>query len=215
MELKVRRRPVKYARIEVKPDGTVVITAPESFNVGELVERHRCWLEGKLAEIENLREVAESGFPINGEFYGVIRGRRAKVHEMFRTVVMPPVGEELVSLLRRMLRRGILPMVVEYSERMGVQPGKVYIRHQKSRWGSCSPHGNLSFNIRLIAVPPDLRRYVVIHELAHLKYMNHSGTFWSLVGKFYPDYRDARGELKRWWSILELNPYWRLLEGRG
>ncbi len=214
MRLRVRRRPVKYARLEVRPDGTVLVTAPDGFDVDSLVEKHRGWLEGKLAEIEGLRELAESGFPINGEFYQVIHGRRAKVHEGFKTVVLSPSRDEVLSCLKRFLRKELLPLVDEYGGKMGIQPGRVYIRHQKSRWGSCSGRGNLNFNVRLISVPPELRRYVVIHELAHLRHLNHSKAFWELVGRFYPDYRGAREELKRWWSILELNPYWRWLGGR-
>lgn len=213
MRLRVRRRPVKYVRIEVRPDGTVLITAPEGFDVDTMVERHRGWLEAKLAEIDGLREIAESGFPINGEFYGVIQGRKPKVHERFKTIVLSPSRDEVLSCLKRFLRRELLPLVEEYGNKMGVKPGKVYIRHQKSRWGSCSPKGNLNFNVRLAAVPPELREYVVIHELAHLKYMNHSREFWEFVGRFYPNYRSARKELKKWWSIVELNPYWRWLGG--
>ncbi|NJE04471.1 SprT family zinc-dependent metalloprotease [Thermococcus sp. MV11] len=213
MNLEVRRRPVKYARLEVRPDGTVVVTAPEGFDVDGFVERHRSWLEGKLAEIEGLRKVARSGFPINGEFYRVIHGRRPKVHGQFGTVVLSPNPYDVVDYLRRLLRRELLPIVDFYAGRMGVEPGKVYIRHQKSRWGSCSPRGNLSFNVRLAAVPPELREYVVVHELAHMRHMNHSKAFWGLVGEFYPEYRAARKELKRWWTILELNPYWKWLTG--
>ncbi len=211
MRLRVRRRPVKYARLEVRPDGTVVITAPDGFDVDNLIEKHRGWLEGKLAEIGELREIAESGFPINGEFYQVIHGRKPKVHERFKTVVLSPNPNDVVDCLKKILRRELLPLVDSYARRMGVEPGKVYIRHQKSRWGSCSPKGNLNFNVRLIALPRELREYVVIHELAHLKHMNHSKAFWELVGEFYPDYKNARKELKKWWTIVELNPYWKWL----
>jgi predicted metal-dependent hydrolase len=213
MNLRVRRRPVKYARIEIKPDGEVVVTAPDGFDVDSLVERHRGWLEAKLEEIEGLRELADSGFPINGEFYEVIQGRRVKVHERFKTVFLSPSREEVLSYLKNLLRKELLPLVKSYAGKMGVQPGKVYIRHQKSRWGSCSPKGNLNFNVRLVSIPPDLREYVVVHELAHLKHMDHSKDFWEFVGRFYPDYGTARKELKKWWSILELNPYWRWLGG--
>ncbi|ASJ07928.1 peptidase [Thermococcus siculi] len=213
MRVRVRRRPVKYARIEVRPNGEVVVTAPEGFDVETLVEKHRGWLEARLEEIDGLRELAESGFPINGEFYQVIQGRRAKVHERFKTVILSPSREDVLSCLKRFLRKELLPLVDEYGDKMGVKPGKVYIRHQKSRWGSCSPKGNLNFNVRLVSVPPRLREYVVVHELAHIKYMNHSREFWELVGRFYPDYRTARKDLKRWWSIIELNPYWRSLSG--
>ncbi|WP_297501165.1 SprT family zinc-dependent metalloprotease [Thermococcus sp.] len=214
MNLEVRRRPVKYARIEVKPDGRIVVTAPEGYDVDSFVERHRGWLEARLGEIEGLKEVAEKGFPIDGEFYRVIRGRRAKVHERFKTVVFSAYADESLAELKAFLRPKIIALVDEYSRKMDVSPEKVFIRHQRSRWGSCSPKGNLNFNVRLVSVPPELREYVVVHELAHLKYMNHSKAFWELVGRFYPDYRGAREELQRWWSIIELNPYWRWLGGK-
>jgi predicted metal-dependent hydrolase len=179
--------------------------------VSSFVERHSGWLEAKLEEIEGLRELAVKGFPVDGEFYQVIRGRKTKVHGRFKTVFLSPNREEALSYLKGFLRERLLPLVEGYAEEMGVEPGKVYIRHQRSRWGSCSPRGNLNFNVRLVSIPPYLREYVVVHELAHLKHMNHSKAFWELVGRFYPNYRTARKELKRWWSILELNPYWRWL----
>jgi predicted metal-dependent hydrolase len=214
MKVEIRRRPVRYAKIEVKPDGRVVVTAPEGFDVDKFLKRNSAWLEGKLAQIEGLRETAESGFPINGEFYGVIRGRKAKIHERFKTVVLPLYPEELREELKKLLRPEIEGLVEKYADQMGVSPRKVFIRSQRTRWGSCSGKGNLNFNLRLIAVPPELRNYVVIHELAHLKHRNHSKTFWNFVSRFYPDYRSAREELKKWWTILELNPYWRWLEKR-
>ena len=214
MEVVVKRRPVRYARLEVKPDGRIVIIAPRGFDVEKLIEKHNAWIEGKLAEIEGLKEVANSGFPFKGEFYRVIRGTRAKVHERFKTVTLPGDPVQMLNLLKRLLRPEVEDLVQEYRKRMSVAPSRVFIRDQRTRWGSCSPKGNLNFNVRLIAVPEGLLRYVVIHELAHLKYMDHSKEFWKLVGEFYPDYKKAREELKKWWTILELNEYWKWLEGR-
>ncbi|NJF25529.1 M48 family metallopeptidase [Thermococcus sp. Bubb.Bath] len=214
MNLRVRRRPVRYARIEVKPDGEVIVTAPEGFDVESFLQRNSSWLEGKMAEIDGLRELAESGFPVNGEFYGVVRGRKARIHERFKTVVLPPYPDELREELKRFLRPRIEELIESYAGRMGVSPGKLFIRSQRTRWGSCSGKGNLNFNLRLAAVPPELREYVVVHELAHLKHRNHSRAFWDFVLCFYPDYRPAREELNKWWGVLELNPYWRWLEGR-
>lgn len=214
MEIEVRVRPVKYARLEIKPDGKVVVTAPPGFNVERLIEKHRGWIESKLAEMDGLKEVAESGFPFKGEFYRVIRGPRPKVHERFKTITLPPDPRSFMNLLKKLLRKELFDLVEQYSKEMGVKPGKVFIRDQRTRWGSCSPSKNISFNVRLIAVPEELKRYVVVHELAHLKFMDHSRDFWNFVGRFYPDYKSARAELKKWWSIIELNPYWRWLEGR-
>ena len=79
---------------------------------------------------------------------------------------------------------------------MGVTYGRITIRNQKTRWGSCSAKGNLNFNCLLMLVPEDVRDYVVIHELAHRKYMNHSKNFWHEVESFMPDYNEKRKWLR-------------------
>lgn len=86
--------------------------------------------------------------------------------------------------------------VSEYAFRMGVSYGKVSIRAQKTRWGSCSSCGNLSFNCCLTLVPPEVLDYVVIHELSHRLVPDHSPRFWQTVEKWYPDYRQHRQWLK-------------------
>lgn len=78
------------------------------------------------------------------------------------------------------------------------------IRDQKTRWGSCSGRGTLSFNWRLILAPPEILDYVVVHELCHLTYMNHSKEFWGLVGSVIPDYKVRRKWLKENGHTLRL-----------
>ena len=79
---------------------------------------------------------------------------------------------------------------------MGVTYGKITIRHQKTRWGSCSGTGNLNFNCLLMLVPEQVLDYVVVHELCHRKEMNHSPRFWKEVEAIFPEYREARKWLK-------------------
>lgn len=74
---------------------------------------------------------------------------------------------------------------------------QINIRNQKTRWGSCSRRGNMNFNFRLLYLPEPMRDYVIVHELCHLKELNHSSRFWSLVAKTIPNFRDLRSSLKR------------------
>lgn len=80
--------------------------------------------------------------------------------------------------------------------------GKITIRNQKTRWGSCSSKGNLNFNYKIIFLPLELADYIIIHELCHLKEFNHSKNFWTLVEKQCPNHTHLRSELtKIRWSL--------------
>jgi len=110
------------------------------------------------------------------------------------------LGEgELRTLIERWYRREaatwLAGRVEHYSPRLGVQPSKLTIRGQRSRWGSCSGRGTVSLNWRLMMVPGALADYVVVHELCHLRHMNHSRCFWAMVGSAIPDYRHRRRSL--------------------
>jgi len=88
----------------------------------------------------------------------------------------------------------------------------ITIRDQKTRWGSCSSRGTLSFNYRLIFAPPAVLDYVVVHELCHLTHMNHSADFWNKVASVMPDYKQHRKWLKEHGGELTLEHY---LKSRG
>ena len=79
---------------------------------------------------------------------------------------------------------------------MGVSYGRISIRAAKTRWGSCSADGNLNFHWKLVLMPPEILDYVVVHELAHRREMNHSDRFWAQVERVLPDYRERRRWLK-------------------
>ena len=87
--------------------------------------------------------------------------------------------------------------VAHYAPLVGVTYGRITIRNQKTRWGSCSAKGNLNFNCLLMLTPPEIQDYVVIHELCHRKEMNHSPRFWAEVARLCPDYKAHRQWLKQ------------------
>ena len=103
------------------------------------------------------------------------------------------------------LARDIFTRKTEWFARiMGVTYGRIAIREQKTRWGSCSSKGNLNFNWLLILAPPEVLDYVVVHELCHRRQMNHSQAFWKEVEKILPDYRERQKWLKdNGWRLME------------
>ncbi len=92
-----------------------------------------------------------------------------------------------------------------YNEHYGLRYNRVSFRNQKTRWGSCSSAKNLNFNWRLIMAPIEIIDYVVVHELCHLKYMNHSAAFWKLVSERMPNYKEMRKWLKENNYLLSLS----------
>ncbi|MEI6835905.1 MAG: M48 family metallopeptidase [Candidatus Falkowbacteria bacterium] len=111
--------------------------------------------------------------------------------------VIPP--EELIILKRRAAHL-ILARLEFFNQQYGFKYRSVSIRNQKTRWGSCSQKGALNFNCRLALLPAELLDYVAVHELCHLKEMNHSFRFWHLVSRAIPDYQKRREELKKYRS---------------
>ena len=87
---------------------------------------------------------------------------------------------------------------------MGLEHGEVKINSAKTRWGSCNRKGNINFTYRLLFVPEEVIDYVVVHELAHLKEMNHSAGFWSVVEQTMPDYKARRKKLRECEHQVEL-----------
>jgi hypothetical protein len=86
--------------------------------------------------------------------------------------------------------------VEEFNKYYNFDYNRISIRNQKSRWGSCSMRKNLNYNFRILLLPKDLADYIIVHELCHLKEMNHSKRFWNLVGETMPDYKAMRKRLR-------------------
>jgi predicted metal-dependent hydrolase len=113
-----------------------------------------------------------------------------------QTQVLPGFTQAQLDELTGQAKQELPQKAAQYAALLGVDYGRITVRHQKTRWGSCSGKKNLNFNCLLMLAPERVRDYVVVHELCHLLEMNHSSRFWALVEKRMPDYRDARRWLR-------------------
>lgn len=92
-------------------------------------------------------------------------------------------------------RKILIPLIEEWALRMELSYNQVRIKNTTSRWGSCSSKKNLNFSYKVAFLPTELRDYIIIHELSHLKYLDHSPLFWSFIEQYHPQYRESRKAL--------------------
>ena len=119
-----------------------------------------------------------------------------------RPETLPAFTPEQLRELTDLAKKDLPGRAARLAPQLGVSYGRITLRHQKTRWGSCSGKKNLNFNCLLMLAPEYVREYVVIHELCHLREMNHSKKFWALVEGMMPDYREARKWLRTQGSAL-------------
>lgn len=108
----------------------------------------------------------------------------------------PAISIDELNHLKKQARGLIISRVAFYAPIVGVDYGRIAIRAQHGRWGSCSAKGNLNFNCLLALTPPYVQDYIVVHELCHRKHPNHSSRFWAEVARVMPDYKEAEKWLK-------------------
>lgn len=215
--------------ISIDKNGAITVAGPyrvSETTIRELLEKKASWILDKLSAIE--AQAAGSDGPrafIDGEGY-LYMGRVYKLKLIEDRLLKRPVvrlGENSLEVyhkvpekpeeLRAVLREWYVAQFAKklegrlpaYSQQIGVSPGRVTIREQKTRWGSCSSSGNLNFNWKLVMAPVEVMDYVIVHELCHMKELNHSSNFWALVGKVCPDYKNHRKWLKENGNKLTLD----------
>ncbi len=120
-----------------------------------------------------------------------------KLNEKKKSTVKKEYSEEQKKILKLKAKEVILPLVLEYSEIMELYPTAVKINFAKTRFGSCSGKNSLNFSAYLLEYEKEAIEYVVVHELAHITYKNHSKEFYKLVEKYLPDYKNRKKLLKR------------------
>ena len=171
MNYKVRRSNRKTIGLEITDEG-LLVRAPlraSARDIESVIEKHQDWIRKKIAWRDKIRSAAcEKGL----------------------------LSEEDIKQLAERACKYIPERVAYYAQILDVHPGRITIRNQKTRWGSCSAKGNLNFNCLLMMAPKEVIDSVVVHELCHLLEMNHSPKFYEHVLSVFPDYYECHAWLK-------------------
>lgn len=218
----ILRRDARARRmlLRVMPrDGSVVLVLPRRVGLaaGQAFMREQAgWILARQAERPQREPWQDGGFlPLLGEQLPILHRPEAKARGAVwledGAVHVAGLAEHLPRRLRDWLKQRARAEFSQQAREMAAAEGltlrKVTVRDTQSRWGSCSAGGNLSFSWRLIMAPPAILRYLVAHEVAHLRHMDHSDAFWRLVARLVggeTELRAARGWLKRHGADLHL-----------
>lgn len=193
------------------------VTVPPGLRQGEVdrfLDRHRDWLELKLARLPDRPQLrAGVKMPLRGRPHLIVHcpGRRGTVtagEEDGRPALYvhgeaAHLPRRLADFLKREARKDIEPLVAKHAASLGKRAKAIRFKDTSSRWGSCTADGALSFSWRIMMAPPAVIDYLVAHEVAHLKEMNHGPDFWALCRGLCPRTEEARAWLKRNGAALQ------------
>ena len=166
----VRHRRARHYVVRVRDDGTVRVTIPRGGSKREAQEfaaRQQAWIDKQLLRVEEAR-----------------------------TRPVEALADDVERELRGRAKAELPARLLELARQHGIAVSRVSVRNQRWRWGSCSPNGHICLNWRLVQMPEWVRDYVIVHELMHVKRMDHSQKFWRLVARACPDYQSARAWLR-------------------
>ncbi len=211
MQYQVIKSKRKTMAIVIKPDGMVVIRAPLKTtikNISELINKYQHWIERKLSQTNNIQKH-------NTELYFLGRAYQLEMLEdKFSNVELgintiksyaDSIEEHKIKLIdwyKSQAKLLVMPLLDKYQKLLALKPQSIKITTAKGRWGSCNSKGNLCFSYRVAMLPEFVIEYIVIHELCHLRHLNHSSLFWELVASTYPQYKSAEKWLKTHRYIL-------------
>ena len=211
IDVSITRRPrQKHIHIRVGIDGGLRVSAPlrcSTRRISEAIRTKEPWIGRQFERILGYRRYLDPHEWVlyNGSRFRLVRVESQREHADLDEAngmcrISAPKEVPTIQLVRRRLEteaRVMLPeRVKRLAETCGIRIERVFIRNQRTRWGSSSSLGNVSLNWRLIMAPQTVRDYLILHEIAHQRYMNHSSGFWQQVADWCPEYQD----LERWLS---------------
>lgn len=206
MDIKVIRSNRRSVCLQLPRTGDPVIRAPYRMRDEEIerfLEKHRGWLEQKLAERREPESDLSDGAAISlfGRRYTVAEGR-ARLADT--TLYLPRENREraLVSLLKKLTLTRMGNLTDEIARRYGFQYERVRVSTARGRWGSCNINGCISYTFRTCFLPDALAYYLAAHELSHTRHHDHSKAFWEEVERVCPRSKEARKQLKNYgWAM--------------
>lgn len=226
IDFRLEYRKRKSLSIRIDPTGNILVIAPKGLSQGrieELLKSKSKWILNKLDEIE---EIGYKDVPkefVDGELFMYLGENYPLEIEVFDGVENPEIvifqgkihiktprndTELLKNAMERWYREMCFIMINQrvdyYKEIIGKEPNNIRVKEQKKRWGSCTSRGDILLNWRCIMAPLEIIDYIVVHEMCHLVYMNHSKVFWALVESILPDYKKRRDWLKRYGIFLNI-----------
>ncbi len=215
-EFRVRRHP-RSRRITLRVhDDELIVTAPPYVSERELrtaVAARADWVTEALARSRATRAaplLAGDRIPVLGGSVALIASPRRRARRTSAGLEVPgdtPLGPVVETWYRSAARAHFNARVAAWAPRIGVAPTGISIRDQRTRWGSASAAGRLSFNWRLMMAGPDVAEYVTVHELVHLRHMDHSPAFWRCVAEHWPAYGVQRDWLRVHGARLQTGPH--------
>jgi predicted metal-dependent hydrolase len=203
----------RRVRVTVHPEGEVEVVLPRRArdrDAAAAVVELRPWIERRLAEAHALRaqlEARGATVPFLGESLDLVpEPGRTRAHRRGDALLVP-AGDAHPAIerwYRRTARAEVVPRLDEAVAALGAEYASVRIANQRTRWGSCSSTGAMSFNWRLLLAPEEVLDYVIWHEACHLRHLDHSRRFWALLERHRPDYREPKAWLRRHGGTLVL-----------
>jgi len=213
--------------LQLLPPYTLELVVPRGTRPREIeafLTENRAWLERARLEMRSRYPEAQRGLPERVELTAIgrrwrveylhdakVRPRRRVYHDRLQLTVPRANHRAASQLLRQWLmseaRQHLKSWLWREAEAMGLTPAKVQIRTQRTRWGSCSGKGTISLNAGLLFLEPPVARYLLVHELCHLRHLDHSQRYWKLVERFEPGYRALDTALSESWTRV---PAWSL-----
>lgn len=209
----------KTLSLSVMKDGNVVVKAPigmRNETINHFVEEKQAWIRDKLFLINKTKVkfddvVHYQRFLLYGNKYSLILDNVKKIetNDKFQIIMPQKIDREKILKTLKNWYKKIAKQILEdrlkfIESRIKLKSSLMRISDSKGRWGSCNSKGVITFNFRVIMLPPAIIDYVIIHELCHLVEMNHSKNFWKLVETFLPKAPELKMAIKEYGFLLSL-----------